>query len=307
MIAIPFVVIACAAIAYFSFPGAVFKILSNMERGLAGLEQRHIDVDAWHIAYLDGGQGEALVLLHGFGANKDNWTRVAKHLTPYFRVISPDLPGFGESSRPMNAQYTIDAQVERLDQFVSALKIERFHLGGNSMGGAIAGAYAVKYGHKVNSLWLIAPGGIGSAQPSELARNLAAGHRNLLIVETPADYDQLLDFVFVQQPFIPGTIKKYFIKEAIHHRPLNQIIFKQIRNSWELEPLEVLMKNLSTQTLILWGDRDRVLHVSGANILAAVMPQSKTVIMEQVGHVPMLEKPAASAQVLLDFLGKQTP
>lgn len=126
----------------------------------------------------------------------------------------------------------------------------------------------------------------------------------MLIVETPADYDQLLDFVSVQKPPIPGAIKKHFIKEAIHHRPLNQIIFKHIRSAWGAEPLEVLLKDLSVPTLILWGKRDRVLHVSGASILNAVMPKSSKVIMENVGHVPMLEKPQASATFYLDFLGK---
>jgi len=131
----------------------------------------------------------------------------------------------------MQAQYTVQAQAVRLDQFVTALGIEKFHLGGNSMGGAIAGTYAARHGHKVSSLWLIAPGGVASAQPSELAKHLEAGHKNILIVETPADYDRLLDFVFVQKPPIPGAIKRYFVKEAIHHRPLNQKIFEQIRST----------------------------------------------------------------------------
>ncbi len=304
IMALPVLVILGVGLAYFLFPGAVFKILRNLERHVAGLEQKHIQVGDWHIAYLAGGKGETLLLLHGFGANKDNWTRVAKYLTPHFQVIAPDLTGFGQSSRPVNADYTVKAQVARLDRFVSALGIERLHLGGNSMGGAIAGAYAARYRHKVSSLWLIAPGGVYSAQPSELAKNLEAGQRNLLIAETPADYDRLIDFVFVQKPYIPGAIKKHFVQEAIHHRPLNQIIFEQILSAWNTEPLEALLKDLPVQALILWGDRDRVLHVSGANILNSIMPKATKVIMKNVGHVPMLEKPEASAHYYLDFLGK---
>jgi len=307
IIAIPIVIVAIGFVVYFLFPGPVYKLLRNRVREAAGLEQKHIQVDAWRITYLDGGRGQALILLHGFGANKDNWTPVARYLSPHFRLIAPDLPGFGESSRPMDAKYSIGAQVERLDQFVTALRIERFHLGGHSMGGAIAGAYAAKYGYKVNSLWLIAPGGVISAQPSELAENLVAGHQNILIVETPEDYDRLMTFVFVHKPYIPGVIKKYFISEAIHQRPLNEIIFNQIIAAWSSEPLERLLKDLPIPALILWGDHDRVLHVSGASVLASLLPKSETVIMEQVGHAPILEKPKASAQFLLDFLGKGTP
>jgi len=69
--------------------------------------------------------------------------------------------------------------------------------------------------------------------------------------------------------------------------------------------LETLLKELPVQTLILWGDHDRVLHVSGADILNSIMPKASTVIMENVGHVPMLEKPEALAHFYLNFLGKQ--
>ena len=306
IITIPIVFILGVAASYFLFPGGVVKFLLHLERRAADLKQKNIDLGGWQYSFLEGGKGEAFVLLHGFGANKDNWNRVAKYLVPHFRVIAPDLPGFGESSRPMNAQYTIDAQVERLDQFVTALKTGPFHLGGNSMGGAIAGAYAAKYRHKVTGLWLVAPGGVVSAQPSELFNNLKTGERNLLIIENPTNYDQLLDFIFVNKPFIPGVVKKHFIAEAIHQQPLNQIIFEQILSNWEAKPLEMLMKDLPIKTLILWGDQDRVLHVSGATILSDVMPQAKIMIMENVGHVPMLENPKASAQALLDFFGKQT-
>jgi len=67
----------------------------------------------------------------------------------------------------------------------------------------------------------------------------------------------------------------------------------------------VLLKNLQTPTLILWGDMDRVLHISGAKILEAVMPNAKSVIMEEVGHLPMLEKPEESADIFLNFLSEK--
>jgi len=66
----------------------------------------------------------------------------------------------------------------------------------------------------------------------------------------------------------------------------------------------VLLKNAQTKTLILWGDKDRVLHMSGAKILESVMPNAKSVIMKNVGHVPMVEKPKESANIFLNFLGK---
>ena len=306
LIAVPIVILLVLVSFYYLFPGATFKILLNMERGAAGLEQKSIDIGKLHIEYLEGGKGEVLILLHGFGANKDNWTRVAKYLTPYFRVIAPDLPGFGESSRNVEVSYSYSDQVDRLHEFVKALKLEVFHLGGNSMGGNLAGNYTAKFRKEISSLWLIATAGIVSPQPSELFRMLKAGNRNPLVVENEEEYDQLLDFIFVNKPFIPGAIKRHLVKDAINHQPLNQIIFKQIASidPDNFVPLEILLKNIQTKTLILWGDNDRVLHVSGAKILESAMPNAKIVIMKNVGHVPMVEKPEESANIFLKFMEK---
>jgi len=78
IIVIPIVLIAGAVLVYNFLPQTVFILLRNMERNAAGLEQKHIEVGEWRITYLAGGRGEALVLLHGFGANKDNWRPVTR-------------------------------------------------------------------------------------------------------------------------------------------------------------------------------------------------------------------------------------
>ena len=145
LIAIPFIILLAAVAGYLFFPGVTLETLISIERGIAGLDQKGIDIGSLHIEYLEGGEGEVLVLLHGFGGNKDNWTRVAKYLTPHFRVIAPDLPGFGESSKDFDASYTYSAQADRIHQFVQALGVDKFHLGGNSMGGNLSGNYAAKF------------------------------------------------------------------------------------------------------------------------------------------------------------------
>jgi pimeloyl-ACP methyl ester carboxylesterase len=159
-------IVLAVVVVYFAFPAAAFKFLLKAERSSAGLEQHSIKVDGLHIEYLEGGQGDVVLLLHGFGANKDNWTRISKHITPHYRVIAPDLPGFGESSRQPDANYTIAAQADRVNAFVRTLGIQSFHLGGSSMGGNIAGVYAAQHPESVISLWLVAPGGVASADPS---------------------------------------------------------------------------------------------------------------------------------------------
>jgi pimeloyl-ACP methyl ester carboxylesterase len=302
-VVIPLVLILGIIGTYYLLPEVTFKLLKKIERNIAGFDQHSIEVEGLHIEYLEGGVGDVLILLHGFGANKDNWTRIGRYLTPHFRVIAPDLPGFGESTREPEADYSIVAQSERLHTFTRALKIKSFHLAGNSMGGAISGIYAARYPKDVKSLWLIAPGGVASAAPSEISRVLDEGKNHPLIVHNVEEYEQLLDFVFAKRPFIPSPIKRYLAQEAIDHYPLNQKIFKQIHNAVDTPPMEVTLSGLPVPTLILWGTNDRVLHVSGGRILKSVMPEAKLVIMEGVGHLPMFETPKESAEFYLNFHG----
>ncbi len=296
-------IVAVVAV-YFVFPETAFKLLLKTERSSAGLKQYSIDVEGFRIEYLEGGRGDVVLLLHGFGANKDNWTRISKQLTPHFRVIAPDLPGFGESSRQPDANYTIAVQADRVNAFVRTLGIQSFHLGGSSMGGNIAGVYAAQHPENLISLWLVAPGGVATADPSEMAKTLNAGKPNPLIVESPEDYQRLLDFIFVKKPFIPRPLLNQLAKDAIRNRSINQIIFKQINVASRKIGLESTLKGSVVPTLILWGDNDRVLHVSGANILASVMPKSQVAIMKGVGHLPMIEKPKESAEIYMSFLNQ---
>ena len=130
---------------FFVFPGTVLDVMAKSARQTAGLERKAITVGDHEVIYLDGGSGPPVVLLHGFGSNKDLWNAVAARLTPAYRVIVPDLPGFGESTKRESANYDVQTQVKRLHEFLNNLGIEQKHIAGNSMGGMISVAYAATY------------------------------------------------------------------------------------------------------------------------------------------------------------------
>ena len=143
------------------FPEKVARGTIESWRRNAALVRKEIELPGGlRYAYLEGGTGEPLVLLHGFGADKDNFDPAAYFLVPHYRVIVPDHIGFGESSRPAGADYSPPAQAEHLHALVKSLNLARIHLGGNSMGGQIAMAYAVAHSNEVQSLWLLAPAGV---------------------------------------------------------------------------------------------------------------------------------------------------
>ena len=180
----------------------LFNLAVKAGRHSAGLAKKEIKVDDHKIVYLEGGKGQTILLLHGFAANKDNWIRFAKYLTKDYHVVIPDIPGFGESSQIQSENYAVENQLKRIDRFTEALKLERFHLSWNSMGGMLAALYGATYPQKVLTLALLAPGGVGSPNPSEVAILLQKGTNHLLTGNTE-DYDRLIELCFAKPPLIP--------------------------------------------------------------------------------------------------------
>src|SRR5829696_4660435 len=120
------------------------------------------------IRYVEAGSGPVVVLLHGLGGNSTNWAFNAPALAQKFRVIVPDQVGFGRSDKPL-INYRVGTYVDFLDKFLAGLKVERATLVGNSMGGWIAAAYALKHPAKVERLVLVDAAGFAPPKEFDLA------------------------------------------------------------------------------------------------------------------------------------------
>jgi len=270
----------------------------GFERSRAELTRKDLTLpDGLHIAYLEGGSGEPLVLVHGFGGNKDNFTRVARWLTPHYRVIVPDLVGFGDSSHPQEAGYTYAAQAERLHRFVQAVGLAGAHFGGNSMGGAVVLSYAAQHRGEVASLWLLDAAGIPEAPSSELRKIIETSGRNPLLVANEDEFAQLLKFAMSEPPYIPRMMVNVMARERIQNQALERRVFEQIAT----DSLTQQVQGLPTPTLIVWGDEDRLLHVGTAELLHRLLPQSQVIVMPHIGHMPMVERPQQSAEDYIRF------
>lgn len=293
-------VVLAVSLLYFAFPEQGYRLSIAIERKAAGFSEKQVQADEFTIHYWDGGRGETVLLLHGFGADKDNWNRMARHLTHQYRVLAIDLPGFGMSSRPETASYTIPDQAARLDRIAAAIGLDSFHLAGNSMGGAIAGRYAAEFPDKVRTLALLNTGGLASCpKKSEFWKELEAG-KNTLLLESREDFERMLDLVFVRPPWIPGPVRAYLARQAIARRPFNEKVFQQIRSGeWSLEQD---LPRIRTKTLILWGDQDRLIDVSCTEVLEQGLADSTTAILKDCGHAPMMERPQETARLYLGFL-----
>jgi pimeloyl-ACP methyl ester carboxylesterase len=279
-------------------PEKALRVLTNVQRARAGLERKEIQLpNGLHYVYLEGGKGEPLMLLHGFGADKDNFTPVARYLTAHYRVIIPDLIGFGESAHPMDVSYSPPEQARRLRALAHALGFASVHLGGSSMGGHIAMTYAALYPEEVKSLWLLDTGGVWSAPRTAALAAIDATGQNPLLVRKEADMARLFRLVTSNPPYIPRPILNVLARQRIKNFRLEQRIFKDVIS----DSVEERVTGLATPTLIVWGSEDQVLGVEASRILNRLMPRSRVVIMQRTGHLPMFERPGESAKDYLKF------
>lgn len=278
----------------------------TLERNVANLAVRQINIQQGQIEYLEGGEGEVLILLHGFGADKDAWNRMAKHLTPHFHVIAIDLPGFGNSFKDRHLNYDVQMQVKWLKETVAHLNLSQFHLAGNSMGGYIAANYAALNPGKISSLWLINTLGVATAPDSKMFKDITQKKRPAVLANSKLQYKQLISNVFHNAPYMPDFFIEALARNAVDNFSMNKQIFDDIHHTSDHQvnfssPLENALAGFERPLLITWGEKDKIVHPDGANILHKIVPTSKVKIIDQVGHVPMIEVPKLTARQFIDF------
>ncbi len=276
----------------------------GQQRAEAGLERRTVGLPSGlDVVTLDSGADlPPLVAVHGIGASKDHWPPLARYLRSRFRVVAPDLPGFGESGRPADDDYSMAAQAARVRQLVEALGLGPVHLAGSSMGGRVAAELAAAHPGLVRTLWLIDPAGAEGEAVSEMIEMIQDGHPAPLFSRTAEEYAETLAFTMSNPPDIPAPALRVLAAEGAphydHYHRLFRLLAEELRDG---PPTEDVLRGLDVPALVTWGAEDRVLHPSGAATIAAAMPRATAHVMPGLGHVPMIEDPEATAAAYLAF------
>jgi len=292
-----FLITGCASI-----KNGLYDLGISTERSLSGMKEGSVVVDGQTTAYLERpGKGETIVLLHGFGANKDNWVRFVRYIPSEYRVIALDLPGHGDSSRLNDRTYTISFITDGFAQGVDALGLTRFHLAGNSMGGYVSMLYNLRNPQRVATLCLVDTAGIVSPQPSDLQRALEQG-QNPLIPSTEKEFYALMDYAFYKKPFLPWPVPSVLARMAVESSAFNKKMWTDI--NFQRSDMAPLLPDLHLPVLVLWGDRDRITNVSTTEVLEKSLSSQDTVIMKDCGHLPMVERPKEAAGHYVSFLRK---
>lgn len=284
----------------FATPGVLLAIAEDRQRSAAGMVERSVTLpDGLRMAYLEGGRGQMLVLLHDFGADKDSWLRIAPFLTPHYRVIVPDLAGFGDSSQRADADHSPSAQAARLGAFCRALGIPATHVGGSGMGAQVALAWAAAQPREVQSLWLLAPTGLRAAPESELARTLRESGRNPLLVRSDDDLVALPAYLAVKPApsTLPAFLQDLQKQERMRRRGLDERIYAQVA----AEPVEAAAAQVRREAFLVFGGKDRIVDPRAAPLWRALLAKSHAMVLADTGHSPAVEQPERVASDYVRF------
>ncbi|HEY5237854.1 MAG TPA: alpha/beta hydrolase [Rhizomicrobium sp.] len=246
-----------------------------------------------------------LVLIHGSNASLFTWEPWAKRLDKKFRVVSFDLPGHGLTGAVPDGDYSQEAMVRVTKEVADKLNFDKFALGGNSMGGAVAARFAEEYPDRVTHLILVDAGGMNETFGDHVP--LAFRLARIPVV------NQLMLYV------TPRSIVTEGLNDAIVHKEI--ITSAMIDSYWDLARMQgtraatlarfelpksaALQQNIgkiTMPTLILWGAEDHVLPVEAAHAYANAIHGSKLIIYPHTGHIPQEEVADQSAAAVASFL-----
>lgn len=286
-----------------------FQNLLKEERTWAGLQSKSLTVGDVTWAYSEGGRTDkpTLLLIHGLAGSRDNWNRVARYLTPDYHVIIPDLPAGGDTKAPADFDLSVPNLTEQLRRFAEAAKItDNLHVVGHSLGGAIAMLYVAQYPLDTKSLFLIDSAGVFKTGTTPYLKDPT--HLRQMIVSKTGDFDQVLKQVMQNPPFLPQAYKDAQEKMMIAQAPQTTRMIEQLitlNKAYTPESFALLARTIDVPTLILWGKDDKIINVEVAAELKATLKNAQPpIILNNVGHVPILEAEQLVIQQYLPFLSK---
>ena len=275
--------------------------------------RKRVEVLGREVEYVELGEehDDAIVFVHGLGAN---WQTFLENI-PFFarthHVLALDLPGFGRSPMPAE-DISIPFYADVIDALLEASGIEAATIVGNSMGGFVGAEVATRHPHRAESLVLVSPailwGEYWRAKPlMSLARVTELTIGRYLVGEVP-------DFLVKRPRLRAGAI--WFGGIEYPHRlskELQRELVMTVKRTDGFTPALVAFGNypvreelpkISCRTLLVWGDRDRLVTVKHAEQLAELIPDSRVEVFKRTGHVAMLERPSRFNRVVAEFMAE---
>ena len=253
--------------------------------------------------YHDLGAGAPVVLLHGSGPGVSawgNWNKVFPLLADRYRVLAPDLAGFGFTDRVAGVEYNMTLWVNQVIDFLDALGVDKAHLVGNSFGGALALATTVRHPERVDKLVLM--GAAGVSFPITYGLDRVWGYEPSL-----ATMRELLEIFTYDHSFITEDLIRSRYESSIQpgfHESFSAMFPEPRQKSVErMAALEPYYRDIKNQTLIIHGLQDRVVPVANSLRLLELIPNAQLHVFGKCGHWTQIEHTEEFCQQLRDFFG----
>ncbi len=262
------------------------------------MTEKFVNIDGNKIRYLEvGTSNETLVLIHGLGASAERWEYVIPLFQEHFRLIVPDLIGFGYSDKPL-VDYTTDFFSEFLKKFFKKLEIKNPIVIGSSLGGQITAEFTVNNNDLVRKLILVSPSGAMShSTPALDAYVLAALYPDN---DSAKNAFEMMAGPSRQAP--PEIIEDFVGRMKL---PNAKMAFMStllgIKNA---DIITNRLSSITVPTLIVWGALDPVIPIKYADTFVSKIQDCRFFRMDGCGHTPYVDDPTTFAKIILEFLGK---
>ncbi|MEW6736436.1 MAG: alpha/beta hydrolase [Acidobacteriota bacterium] len=255
---------------------------------------------------------ETMVLLHGFCSSNYTWKDCMLPLaTAGYRVIAPDLKGFGFSEKPADQRYDITDQAKLIIGLLDSLGVEQATFIGNSYGGAVSMACALRNPDRVKQLVLV----------DAVHNNGALGRRPIYVrmMRTRGVAEVFGPLLFGSPRLVRHYLSNMYHDKTVvteeryhaYHRPLRaascQAAAITTMRQWEASWLEQELSAIAVPTLIIWGEYDWALPVEWGAELHLAMPNSQFIVIPNCGHLPQEERPEETCAFILDFCAMSSP
>ena len=278
-------------------PYVVVRTEYTRQRLSAGLSQANVQVAGhrWTYAYSDDAPANAptVVMLHGFTGSKENWYAVAGLLEGRYRLLIPDLPGWGESERKRGDDYGFVAEAERVAAFIREVSPGKpVVLLGHSMGGGIVPLVAARHPELVSQAGMLAAAGV-RFRDNQFGIDVLAG-QNPFGVEDARTLRRYLDILFNStdaQPWIPWPISEIVIARRRQDARFEQSVLDRIGRSDERFAPGTAAREVRQPALLLWCRQDKVIDASAMELFGERMPQALRVLLDDCGHMSLMERP----------------
>ena len=260
------------------------------------VEEKFLQIDGHKIRYLESGNSDqTLVLVHGLGASAERWSNVIPIFSKNFKVIVPDLIGFGYSDKPL-LDYTPEFFSDFLHKFFIESAIDDPFVVGSSLGGQISAEYASTRPSNVKKLVLVSPAGImKQSTPALDAYIMAALYPNEQNVKNAFEMMEGSGNA-VHSDIVSGFIERMRLPNA-------KLAFMStilgLKNS---DPLTEKLQKISAPTLVIWGSDDPVIPITYADSFVSSVEDCRFFRMDGCGHTPYVQDPKTFSSRVMDFL-----